>query len=139
MSFVQNTKPTFPYQPQAATVNIANGDGQTLKTVCTPGSNGSKIIGLIATSTDTSARDVTVYRTNSAVDYPLGTTTVPITAGTIAATNGVNLLTNIAGLPTDSDGNPFIYLISGDTLRVEALTTVTAAKNISVTAIYMDF
>jgi hypothetical protein len=38
------------------------------------------------------------------------------------------------GLPLDSDGNPEILLVSGDTLTVEALTSVTAAKTITVIA-----
>jgi hypothetical protein len=43
------------------------------------------------------------------------------------------------GLPVDNDGNPFILLVSGDTLQAKSLTTVTSGKLISLTAIYGDF
>jgi len=69
------------------------------------------------------------------------TITVPLTAGTAAGVNAVNLLdsTKCVGLPLDSDGNPSLHLISGDTLTVSALTTVTNALLITVHAIGADF
>lgn len=141
MAFTQNTKPTFPFQPQAFTVNIANADAQAQKVGYTAGANGSKIIAVIATSTDSAARDIQMSRTNGGTSYPLGTKNVAITAGTVTGTPAVNLLdpTVEVGLPIDSDGNPFLYLISGDTLTFSALTTVTTAKLISITVIAVDF
>jgi hypothetical protein len=140
MAFAQNPIPTFAKQPQAARVQILPADTTTVKTIVTAGANGSKIIGVIVTSTDTSARDLTLSITNSTT-YPLGTKTIAITAGTIAATPAVNLLDAavIVGIPKDSDGNPFLFLISGDTLTVNCLTTVTTAKAITIHAIYEDF
>ena len=134
--------PIFPQKPNCGVVQIANADAQAQKTVYTGGANGSKIIALIAQSTDTSARDVQVSITIGGTSYPLGTVTVPIGAGNSGSVPSVNLinLTQIPGLPIDSDGNPLIFLASAsDTITVSALTTVTAAKLITVTAIAADF
>jgi hypothetical protein len=141
MSFVQNPIPTFVKQPTNGKVKIVNADGQTQKTVYTAGANGSKITALVASSTDTSGVDVQVSITNGGTSYPIGTVNVYAGAGNSGTTNAVNLLNlnNMPGLPVDSDGQPYLLLISGDTLTLSALTTVTSAKQIAVSAIGGDF
>jgi hypothetical protein len=128
--------------PKNGKVQIANGDAQTQKTVYTGGANGSKLVGLIFSSTDTSARDVQISITNGGTSYVLGTVTVPIGAGnsgSVPSVNGFNS-TQLPGLAVDSDGNPFIFLLSAsDTLTVSALTTVTSGKLISVNVMGGDF
>ncbi len=123
--------------PKNGRVQIANADAQAQKTVYTAGANGSKVTGLIAQSTDTSARDVQVSITNGGTSYPLGTVAVPIGAGNSGTVPSVNLInaTQMPGIPVDSDGNPYLLLQSGDTLTVSALTTVTAAKLITVSVL----
>lgn len=136
------SNPVFPQQPKNGKVQIANGDASAQKTVYTAGSNGSKIHGLFAVSTDTSARDVQISITNGGTSYPIGTVTVAIGAGNSGSVPTQNLLPylgQLLGLPLDSDGNPEILLNSGDTLTVSALTTVTSGKLITVTAIGSDF
>ena len=137
MTFTPNAVPTFIKQPQNGKVQIANADAQNQKTVYTAGANGSKVVALMAVSSDTSARDVQISITNGGTSFPIGTVSVPIGAGNTSAAVSVNLLNNatLLGLPVDSDGNPYINLISGDTLTVSALTTVTTAKLITVTAV----
>lgn len=136
MAFTQNTTPTLAKQPQNGKVQIANADAQTQKTVYTAGASGSKIVGLGFVSTDTSARDVQVSITNGGTSYPIGTITVPIGAGNSGTVPSVTWnLQQFPNLPIDSDGNLFVILISGDTLTVSALTTVTTAKLITVTAV----
>src|SRR5882724_7476117 len=136
MAFTQNTDATFVRQPQNGKVQIANADAQAQKTVYTAGASGSKVSSLVAVSSDTAARDVQLSITNGGTSFPLGTISVPIGAGNSSGVNSVNLLdpSKLVGLAYDSDGNPFIHLISGDTLTVSALTTVTAAKLITVIA-----
>src|ERR1700676_5553355 len=92
MAFTQNKYPTFPLQPTNGRVQIVNADAQAQKTAYTAGANGSKIIGVIVASTDTSARDVTLYITNSGTSYPLGTKSATIAAGTATGTPAVNML-----------------------------------------------
>jgi hypothetical protein len=136
MPFTQNSVATLVRQPQNGKVQIANADASNLKIVYTAPGSGSKVSSLIATSTDTSAHDVTIYISNGGINYPVGTISVPAGAGASSAANSVNLLdpTRLAGLAYDSDGNPFIHLVSGDTLGVTANTTVASGKLITVTA-----
>jgi hypothetical protein len=136
MAFTQNNLATLVRQPQNGKVQIANADGQSNKTVYTAGANGSKVSSLIAVSSDTSDRDVQICINNGGTNFPLGTVKVPLGAGNSSAVASVNLLdpAKLTGLAYDSDGNPFIHLISGDVLVVVAQTTVTAAKLITVTA-----
>lgn len=140
MSFTQNILPTFAYQPQASRVQILPADTTTAKTAMTAGPNGSKVLGVIVTSSDTSTRDVLLSITNSTL-FPLGTKTIAITAGEVAGTPAVNLLDPavIVGMPKDNDGNPFLFLVSGDTLTVNCLTTVTTAKALTIHVVYEDF
>ena len=136
-----NNIPVFLALPKSGHVQILPADTSSLKTAYTGGTNGSKIIGILVSSTDTSARDLQVGITASAVTYPLGTKTIAITAGTVAGTPAVNMLDPavIVGLPVDNDGDPFIFLASGETLDLHTLTTVTAAKAINITVLAEDF
>jgi hypothetical protein len=133
--------PVFPQTPKNGKVQILPADTTTLKTLYTAGSNGSKIHGIIATSTDTAAQTITLSITNAGTSYTLGTIQIAITAGTVVGTPSTNFLdlTKIPGLPLDSDGNPEILLVSGDTLQVNSGTTVTAAKVLNFIAIGADF
>lgn len=141
MAFTANNIPTFPKQPTNGHVQILPADTTALKTGYTAGANGSKILGIVVVSTDTATRDLQVGVTNSATTYPLGTKTIAITAGTVAGTPAVNMLDPavILGMPVDNDGNPFLFLASGDTLDFHVLVTVTTAKLISIFVIAEDF
>jgi hypothetical protein len=130
----------FPQNPKSGKVQILNADASNLKTIYTGGANGSKITSVVATSSDTSARDVTIGISNSGTFYPFYTVTIAITAGQIAATPPVNLLPAGIGLPVDNDGQTYIFLQSAsDTLQVKALTTVTSAKEIDINSFGADF
>lgn len=131
--------PVIVQTPKHGVVQILPADASNLKTVATAGTNGSKLTSLMATSSDTAARDLTAGVSRSGTFYPLGTVTVAITAGQIAATGGVDVLAAIAGLPVDNDGQRYLFLESGDTFDVKALTTVTAAKAISLHSVHGDF
>ena len=125
--------------PKHGLVQIANGDASNLKTVVTAGASGSKVTGVIASSSDTSAKDVQIGVSRSSTFYPLATATIPITAGQVAGTPGIDLLSYIPGLPVDNDGQRYLYLESGDTLDAKSLTTVTTAKLISLHSVHGDF
>lgn len=142
MAFTQNTLWTLVKQPRKGLVQIVNADASANKTVVTAGANGSKVVSLLASSTELTAnnRDVQVSIIRSATVYILGTTTVPFSAGfTVAGGAPINLLAVINNLPVDNDGQRYLFLEFGDTLVVASLTTVTAAKTISVHSDYGDF
>lgn len=137
MAFSQNVNPSYIKQPQNGKVQILPADTTALKTVLTAGASGSKVTSLIATNTDSAnARVIQIFIVNGGTNYCLGTINVPLNAGFASGVNAVNLLdpTIILGLPLDSDGNPYINLISGDTLQAASLTTVAAGKAINVIA-----
>jgi hypothetical protein len=133
--------PIFVGTPKVGVVQILPADTTTAKTLVTAGSSGTKVVSLTATSTDSTARVITVSLVRSATAYVLTTVTVPITAGTDGTTPSVNLLNTsiFPGLPVDNDGQPYLFLQSGDTLTVASTVTVTAAKAISFTSVVGDF
>jgi len=143
MSFSPNTTPTFTKQPRIGLAQIANADASNLKTLVTAGANGSKVMGINASSTDTSGRDIQLTVTRSSVNYILWTVTVGAGAGNAGSTPSVDLMTTTdvpAGLLcVDHDGQHYINLESGDTLSVSSLTTVTSGKFVSAAATYEDF
>ncbi len=133
--------PAYVATPQPAFAQILPADTTTLKTLVTAGSSGSKVTGLMLTSSDTADRIVQVWVTRSAVDYLLATISVPLTSGfvaTIAPVSAMNQF-NMPGLPIDNDGQPYILLKNGDVLKIACTTTVTAAKIIHAMAQAADF
>lgn len=133
--------PVFVQTPKYPKVQLTNANGTTAQTLYACATNGTKVIGMYATSTDTSARDVQISVLKSATTYILTTVTVAIGAGTVAGTPAVNLMNSSVwpGLPTDSDGNPFFYCETGDTLQAGMVVTLTSAKLMSVNVVAADF
>lgn len=132
--------PIFPQALYSAIQTIAAADTTTIKALTTTQTNGLKIESITVSSNDTSARDIILYMTISATNYPLIQVQIPITAGQVNTTPPVNLLKggvtpgSFPGLPLDANGNPYIYLPSGATLSVNAPVTLTAAKTIYILA-----
>ena len=131
--------PVFVQTPKVTQITILPADTTAQKVVCTAGANGSKVVGLIATSDDTATMNVQILIKRSATSILLGTGRIVTLSGTNGAAANVNLLNAITGLPIDNDGQPYLYLVSGDTLECAVLVTVTAAKTISLTCIHGDF
>lgn len=128
--------PVFPQTIKTNVAQILPADTTTLKTLITAPANGVRVDNILISSTDTSARDLQLVVTISSVDYVLGTLQIPANAG---FTNAVPTIaafqhSQLVGLSADVNGNKFLFLASGATLKVKALTTVTAAKAISVIA-----
>lgn len=131
----------FVQLPKITPQSFVNADGTNKKTVATAGSDGSKLVALIATSTDTANRVASIYLTRSATSYLLGSVAIPLASGSDGSTAGINLLSSslIPGLPVDNDGQTYIFLESGDTLQVAMQVAVTAAKEIDVLAVFGNF
>src|SRR5438105_403278 len=131
----------YPQKVKDYAVQIAPADTTNIKTLVTGPADGTIIDSLIISSSDTSARDVTLYKTISSVNYPLCTISIPATAGTVNGVPSVDVLrsANIPGLANDSKGNRVLLVPSGTTLGIAAGTTVTTAKAISAVASAGDF
>jgi hypothetical protein len=123
--------PIFPATLVDDNVTIANADGTTAKTIHTAGANGTRIEKLIAVSTDTSARDVSILVNGVSI----GTVSVPAGAGNSSGTAAKDILAdpNIPGI-IDAYGNKVIYVKGSATLQAQMGTTITAAKNVYVSA-----
>jgi hypothetical protein len=135
---VSNTA-VFPQAPMKGLVQIVNADSTGKKTACTAGANGSKVTGLNVCSDDTSNRTLQVFITRSATDYLIGTAVITTLAGTDGSTLPIDVLSLIPGLPVDNDGQRYLFLQSGDTLRVAITSAVTAAKTVHVATEAADF
>ena len=132
--------PVFVQVPKITPAAFTNADAaNTKKTIHGAGVSGSKVISLLATSTDTANRTAQIWLTRGGVSYLLGSVVVPTLAGTDGAVPTVNLLGGIAGLPIDNDGQRYLFLVSGDTLQASFTTQVTAAKEIDVISQAGDF
>jgi len=137
---VTNT-PVFVQTPKVTQITIVAADASNLKTVCTAGANGSKVVALNLCSDDTSARIIQILITRSATSILVGSVNVPTLAGTDGTNPAVNALNSsmLPGLPLDNDGVRYLFLQSGDTLQIKSTTTVTAAKTVSATCVSGDF
>lgn len=133
--------PIFPQVIKNYTQTIAPADTTTVKALAVGGTNGTKVESILVTSTDTAARDLALFATISAVNYLLATIAIPLNAGNTNAVPTVDVLrhTQWPGLAYDPNGDKYLYLASGTTLSVATLTTVTAAKQITIFAQGGDF
>lgn len=135
---VTNT-PIFPQTQNPGVITIVPADAQAQKTLLTAGANGTKVEALSICSSDTVARDVSIYLTRAAVNYLLTTVSIPAGAGQPAAPAAVPAVdvfrsAQIPGLAYDAFGNRYLLLKSGDTLTINAPVTLTAAKTVTAFA-----
>lgn len=114
----------------------------TYKTIYTASANGSKCRALWSTNNDPSATHLlTVQIVNGGVKYGGMAITSVLSAGFANATPAQNLISagNWPGLPLDSDGNPYIFLASGDTLQATFATAITSTDVINIVANCDDY
>jgi hypothetical protein len=110
--------PVFVQTPKITPQNFVQGTDAagTFKTIYTAGADGSKVVSITVTTTDTTAaHDLTLALTRSAVDYIIATTTIDGTGDTFVEGG---FMPSIQGCPTDSDGQRYIHLESGEFLSV---------------------
>lgn len=109
----------------------------TFQTVFTAGANGSKLTGLFISNSDTATHVVTCGRFNATVEYESwSVTTVAAVSGSY---NNAAMLSTWIGLPIDGQGNPFMYLVAGDSIQCRYATVVTSPLLLNVTAIAANF
>ena len=114
----------------------------TYKTLYTAGANGSKCNAMWSTNNDASATHLlTVQIVNTSVKYGGAAITSVESAGFANGTPAQNLMAsgNWPGLPLDSDGNPFLQLISGDTIQAAFATNLTSTDLINIVVSCADF
>lgn len=126
--------PVFPQTIQSVATKFVPADTTTLKTIFTPGANGSLINRIWITSTDTSARDFQLYVTISGTDYILGTLSIPANSGNTNAVPQVGVFesSQFPNMFLDNNGNKIMRLASGSVLKAKMLSSITSAKEVSV-------
>lgn len=100
------------------------------------------IKGIWETNNDPSATHlVTCQIVNGGVKYGGVALTTVSSSGFANNVPAVNLLDPSvwSGLPVDSDGNPYLMMISGDTLQCTYATALTASDVINLMANATDF
>lgn len=114
----------------------------TYKTLYTAGSNGSRCNGLSVATNDGTAQHVLTFEiTNGGNTYHLTsfTSTLAPTNNTTYSTMNAMSSANWTGLPLDSDGNPYFFLVSGDVLKATFATALTTSDEIDMLAVCSDF
>ena len=138
------TAPVFFTVPQRESYQFTHSIAiNTYETVYTAATDGSKITAILLSTNDPTAHIVTCSIVNGGVNYPLfslttGTGTPGYATGT-AALNVMNNTTYTTYFPVDGDGNPYFYMVNGDTLQCQqGGTIVTSSDYLNITAIGAD-
>ena len=127
-----NTSPIFELTVKNAGVTIVPADTTAKKNVYTGGTNGSRIDQLAVSSTDTAAVTTMWYKNVGGTDYHIGDVVIAIGAGytTVALVDALKTLEPTLG---------YLVLASGEILKVAALATITAAKQVDFVAQLGDY
>ena len=127
-----NTSPIFELTPKNAGVTIVPGDTTTKKVLYTGVGSGSRIDHIAVSSTDTASVTTMWYKNIGGTDYHIGDVVIPIGAGytTVALVDAIATLEPVLG---------YIWLASGEILKVAALATITAAKQVDLVAQLGDY
>lgn len=133
--------------PKITPQNFVQGTDSagTYKTIFTAGANGSKVVAITLSTTDTAATHiVTVVLTRSATLYILGSYVIPINSGSNGVAANVNLLAGgpsslIVGLPVDLAGQSYLFMENGDTLQATFATALTSSTRIDILTVGANF
>jgi hypothetical protein len=140
--------PIFPQTVKNYSAQILPADTTAKKTLVTGATNGTKIEMINIASTDTAAKDVQFWMNNGSVDLLVATIAVPANSGNTNALAVQGLLSsnNTTApflpwfqFPLDNNGNRYLMVSSGYTLKAAVLVAVTAAKEIDILCQGGDF
>lgn len=137
-----NTSPIFGLTPKTTGANLTNATGAGVKvTICTAGANGSRILAIGATTSDTAANDVNLFIQpgGAGTIYNIGGKRVTIAAGDLVASTipAISLL-DATQLPfLLSDGS--IQLGPNDILQAATVAIVTSGKTLSIVTQSIDY
>lgn len=126
--------PIFPQTIKTPVAQILNATGTGVVAVKAGGTNGTKVLALLAFSSDTSARDIVLSLLVGATTYNIVTISIPANSGNTDVIPCVDLLRHVQfpGLCYDECGNKYFMLDANTTLQVNAAVTITSGKQINV-------
>jgi hypothetical protein len=133
-----------PQTPSRGVVRFLQGTDSagTLKTIYTAGANGSRCYGLFMTNSDNSTTHlVNVYLTNAGFSVNGPAVTTVLAAGVAAGVAPQPLMTSTVwpALPVDQYNNPYVQMVSGDTLQATFATVLSTSAQITMYAVCNDF
>lgn len=134
---VANVDPIFLKTTKNPLKSIVNADGTAIQQIFTAGADGGAITQLTATSDDTSTVIVVIGINDGTSSFTIGEVSVPAGAGTDGATKAVNLLESTRVPLVDADGS--IIMQANYILEVNAKTTVTATKTLTISGVGGDY
>jgi len=114
----------------------------TYATLYTAGTNGSICKAIWSDNSDGSATHlISVQVVNAGTKYGGVALTSVSNAGFANATPPQSLFSAATwpGLPLDQNGNPYLILVSGDTLQATFATAITASTQLDLHAVCSDF
>ncbi|SRR5579885_2442225 len=118
---------------------FTNATGTNPVTIITPSASYSwaKVVGLIATLSDTVAATMTWGISRGGILYVISTVVIPAGAGFSSVPINLMSSTLSPGLPIDADGAPYLFLeqANGDTLVGQLTSAVSSGKVLNVNAI----
>lgn len=144
----KNQEPSQLHDTVGARITIQNADGTAYKNVlaAAAGDNSKEahVYSITVTSDDTVSRDLRFAISDGTNDVEQGDISIAANSGFAVSTPPIQVVANrtvpaISRVFKDIRGNWFVVLRPGDTLKVKAVTTVTAAKTIAVTAMGWNF
>jgi hypothetical protein len=143
-AFAATTPNSFvtPQTPNRGIVRFLQGTDApfTFKVLYTAGANGSRCYAMMSSNNDSVTHPLVVAVFNGGVIYNSIQLTSVAVAGNSAGVPPQNLMAAFSGaLPVDQNGNPFIQLISGDTLQMEYGTALTTSDYINAIAFCSDY
>jgi hypothetical protein len=114
-------------------------DGTNLITIMAAGANGTKVVGFACTSYDSVLRTLRFYVQHPGGNFCLGAGDITPYSGLQNGTPHLNAMRQMAGLPLDNDGQPYILLEAGDNLQFLSTAAVSAGGFIQSYAWGADF
>jgi hypothetical protein len=122
----------LPQTPEVYTAQILPATGTGLVAFATGQTNGTKVLSLLCSSTDTIGHTLDVYRVHASTNYLIAAVSIPASSGNVIGTPPVQVITttNFPG-PMDSDGNRYLLIGSGDTISIASTVAVSTGDAIS--------
>jgi hypothetical protein len=114
----------------------------TYATLYTAGLKGSICKALWLDTSDSGATHlVTLQLVNGGTKYGGVAITSTLGAGFAGGVPPQSMMTSVIwpGLPIDQNGNPYLYLINGDTLQATFATAITASAQLDLHVVCSDF
>lgn len=126
-----------------ARINFTSADGTTAKTICSAGTEGSYLYEIAITSTETTARDITLIFNEGTNDVNMKFATVAANQGNIISTpDPLRFIQGdsgfIVGRLLERDQNWYLQLPAGCSIKMK-INTALASGTISVLCRLKDF